>query len=120
MKETITDQGENMTVSINFNETGLTSEFVSDALEAAGLDINLYIDEIDGEWVFDVNHKNLTFTNDSIEDFKAARQAYNDLGRNGKETDTIYEMKNVQCLKGDQHKDVTILDLGSIRVAAKV
>ena len=109
-----------MTAVINFSETGLSSEFVSDALEAAGIDIDLYVDEIDGEWVFDANHENIVFTNDTIEDFKSARQAYNEFGQTAKNTDALYEMKNVQCLKGDQRKDVTVLDLGSVRVACKV
>lgn len=57
----------------------------------------------------------ITFTDDSISNFEAARWDYREAGSVIKQTDTSFHVVDVQVRKGDTRKDLTIVDLGDVR-----
>jgi len=57
----------------------------------------------------------ITFTDEPISHFEAARMSYNEAGSIIKQTDTSLHVTDVQVRKGDTRKDLTIVDLGDVR-----
>lgn len=57
----------------------------------------------------------LTFTKETIEDFKSARKEYAQSGSLHTDRDGVLEVSDVQVKKGTQRKNLVVIDLDEIR-----
>jgi len=57
----------------------------------------------------------ITFTTETISDFRTARNSYNEPGNLKVDTETTLFVEGAQVRKGDQRVELCVVDLGEIR-----
>ena len=59
----------------------------------------------------------ITFTDETVDSFAAARDNYNEGGRLVSQSDTHLHIDSAQVRAGDQRVEVVVIDLGDVRAA---
>ena len=60
----------------------------------------------------------LTYTRDSLDDFRTARRNWREPGEVVADTDSILDIRRAQPRRGDPRRDVAVIDLGDFRAVA--
>ena len=82
------------------NEINLTDEQIEAAFE----------DTLVG---FDM--EDVSFTRETLDDFRSGRKSWNERGEVVRDTDTEFWVERAQSFKGQPRKDVYVVDFGSVR-----
>lgn len=82
------------------NEINLTDELIEAAFDDTNCGIT--IDDI-------------SFTRETLDDFRSRRNFWNERGEVVRDTDTEFWVERAQSFRGQPRKDVYVVDFGSVR-----
>lgn len=88
------------------NRIQLTTSEIQARFDAIGAGCDIEVDDI-------------TITNDTIEDFQAARSRWNDQGKRVESPDGTLVVRQAQAAKGQQREDIYVVDFGDVRLVWK-
>lgn len=83
----------------------LTDEQIEAAFDAIG-----YATDIDS----------LIFTRETLDDFRAARQGWNEPGQITDDDATIFAVYKPQIRKGDRRDPIVVIDFGAVRAVSRI